>query len=96
MAEVTVNEVEELEPAAKLSARLDDALRVVSEAVAGNEVAEAARDELVRQLNGHAGLTWNFARWWDYQTGPVNSETAAETTLRWFQVLAAFRAAMEM
>lgn len=96
MADPVVNEVEELEPAAKLSAKLHDALMVVSDAVAGSLPAEQALDELVRQLNTHAGLTWNFARWWDYQTGPVNSETAAETTLRWFQVLAAFRAAMEM
>lgn len=89
-------DVAKLDPAAHLSAALDDALMVVSEAVAGNEPAEQALDELVRQLNGHSQMTWHFARWWDYQTGPVNSETAAETTLRWFQVLAAFRAAMEM
>lgn len=96
MAEPIVSEMEELYPAARLSARLDDVLMVVSEAVAGNEPAERALDELVRQLNGHAGLTWYFARWWDMQTGPITTETATQATLRWFQVVAAFRAAMEL
>lgn len=86
----------ELAPAARLSATIDDALMVVSEAVAGNEDAETALDELVRHLNGHSQLTWQFARWWDYQTGPVNSETIVEGNRRWFQVMDAFRAAMEM
>ena len=96
MADPVVNEVEELEPAAKLSAKLHDALMVVSDAVAGSLPAEQALDELVRQLNTHAGLTWYFARWWDMQTGPITTETATQATLRWFQVVAAFRAAMEL
>ena len=95
MAEAIVNEVE-LEPAALLSVRLDDAVMLLSELVAGNEPAEEALDELVRQLNGHAGLTWHFARWWDMQTGPITTDTATQATLRWFQVVAAFRAAMEL
>ena len=88
MAEAIVNETE-LEPAVQLSAGLDDALMVVSEAVAGNEQAEQALDELVRQLNAHASLTWRFDRWWNYRAEPVNTD-------RWFEVVAAFRAAMEM
>lgn len=88
--------VVELEPAARLSATLDDALMIVSEAVAGNEPAEQALDELVRHLNGHSQLTWKFARWWDCQIGPINSETIAEGSRRWFEVMDTFRAAMEM
>ena len=95
MAESIVSEVE-LDAAALLSVRLDDAISILSEALAGNEPAEEALDELVRQLNGHAGLTWHVARWWDMQTGPVTTETATQATLRWFQVVAAFRAAMEL
>lgn len=86
----------ELAPAARLSATIDDALMVVSEAVAGNEPAEAALDLLVQHLNGHSQLTWQFARWWDCQTGPVNSETIIEGNRRWFRVMDAYRAAMEM
>lgn len=93
MAEAIIYEVA---PAERLSAALDDALMVVSEAVVGNEPAEEALDELVRHLNGHSQLTWQFARWWDIQIGPVNSETVAEGSRRWFQVMDAFRAAMEM
>ena len=86
----------QLTPAARLSAAVDDALMVVSETVAGNDGAETALDELVRHLNGHSQLTWQFARWWDYQTGPINSDTIAEGNRRWHDVMAAFRAAMEM
>lgn len=86
----------QLTPAARLSAAVDDALMVVSEAVAGNEHAEQALDELTRHLNAHSQLTWQFARWWDVQTGPVNSDTIAEGNRRWYQVMDAFRAAMEM
>lgn len=89
-------DTEQLTPAARLSAALDDALMVVSEAVAGNEPAEQALDELTRHLNAHSQLTWQFARWWDVQTGPVNSDTIAEGNRRWYQVMDAFRAAMEM
>ena len=89
-------DTEQLTPPARLSAALDDALMVVTEAVAGNEPAERALDELVRHLNGHSQLTWHFARWWDCQTGPVNSETIIKNNRLWFQVVEAYQTAMEM
>lgn len=98
MAEVIVSEVE-LEPAARLSADLDDLVEVISRALhleGGYDKADDALDELVRRLNAHSNLTWNFARWWDVNTGPVNSEYAALYTRRWNDVMAAFRAAMEL
>lgn len=89
----------ELTPAARLSAGLDDLVEVISRALrleGGYDEADDALDELVRRLNAHSNLTWEFARWWDVQTGPVNSGTVAEGNRRRYDVMAAFRAAMEV
>jgi len=86
----------ELTPAARVSAGIDDALMVVSEAVAGNETAEQALDVLVNQLNKHSQLTWRFSRWWWYvQTNQSISATDSEVNQRWSQVMNAFKAAIE-
>jgi len=78
-----------------MSADIDDALMVVSEAVAGNETAEQALDVLVNQLNKHSQLTWRFERWWNFNDGSDSPDALFEISRRWLQVEDAFRAAME-
>jgi len=78
-----------------MSAGIDDALMVVSEAVAGNETAEQALDVLVNQLNKHSQLTWRFERWWNFNDGSDSPDALFEISRRWLQVEDAFRAAME-
>lgn len=88
-------DAQQLTPAARLSARLDDALMIVSDAVAGNEEAEQALDDLVQQLNAHTNVTWYFARWWDINIAAVDGVYAVEYTRRWLDLMNAYRAAME-
>lgn len=83
-------------PAAPRPADLDEALLIVSEAVALDERVEAALDELVRHLDAHANMTFAFARWWDVQIGPVTSQFGVMSTRRWMQLMDAFRVAQEL
>lgn len=75
---------------------LDEALLIVSEAVALDERAEAALDELIHHLDAHANVTFALARWWDVQTGPVTQQFGAMSTRRWMQLMDAFRTAQEL
>jgi len=88
----------ELTPAARVSADLDDLVDVISRALhmeGGYDEADDALDELVRRLNVHSNLTWQFERWWNCNDGPDSPETLFEINRRWLQVEDAFRAAME-
>jgi len=86
----------ETTPASAASADMDDAVMVLSQAIAGDELAEAALDELVRHLNAHSNVTWALARWHDVNTGPVTQNFSVLYTRRWLEVMNALRGALEL
>jgi hypothetical protein len=83
-------------PQAPRDADLDEALLIVSEAVAGDERVEAALDELIHHLGAHANVTWALARWRDVNTGPVTSSFGVLYARRWTAVMDALRVALEL
>lgn len=84
------------QPQAPRDVDLDEALLIVSEAVAGDERVEAALDELVRHVNAHSNVTWALARWHDVNVGPVTTSFGTLYARRWLSVMDALRAALEL
>lgn len=72
------------------------ALDVLAGYVNGDQVGQYALADIRQALQAHMDVTWYLARWHDHQVGGVGAGFAAEYTKRWLQLMAAYRAAMEL